>query len=60
MTDKSKTEELTDADLDNVQGAGSRVKQTGDKGVVLSSETFEPNIKGKRDDKGYLIITMEN
>jgi hypothetical protein len=73
MTDKSKTdapqaEELTTEELDDVQGGLGNFeiqdfRKTGDrpsKGIVLSSETEEPNLKQERDKNGYLIITMEN
>ncbi len=55
MTDKSKPETLTDADLDGVQGGfqkvevttafrGSQLKQADGKGAKLSRERAEPFI----------------
>ncbi|MBY4892823.1 hypothetical protein KUL25_08605 [Rhodobacteraceae bacterium N5(2021)] len=58
--------ELSDDDLDAVQGAGNRVQQASTKGVILSSEGREPS-KGvvlssesheptfKRDAKGIVL-----
>lgn len=73
MTDKSKTdapeiEELSAEDLDAVNGgylkigdiAGESIVKRDVKGVVLSSESEEPSFKRERDEKGYLIITMED
>lgn len=69
MTDTTKSEALSDADLDGVQGGmgnfeiqdlTARKTDGSSKGIVLSSESEEPNLKRERDEKGYLIITMEN
>lgn len=63
MTDKTKPEALTDADLDDVQGGAAKqyVKQTDSKGVVLSSESHEPNkgivlsSEGENPNKGIVL-----
>lgn len=62
MTDKSKTEKLSDAELDDVQGGYTEIewnvrKDSGE--AHLKGEKGE-GLKQQRDDKGYLIITMEN
>ncbi len=63
MTDRTKTENLTEAVLDNVQGGGywggaicknsySSVKQAGGEGMVLSSESETTYLKGMPGAKG--------
>ncbi|MBY4892822.1 hypothetical protein KUL25_08600 [Rhodobacteraceae bacterium N5(2021)] len=47
------TTELSDDDLDQVQGAGNRMQQASAKGIVLSSESEEPTFK--RDRKGIIM-----
>lgn len=70
MADKSKIEDLTDADLDDVQGGfqkaevtaqirGSRVKQAGHEGMVLSSETEEPYLRAKNESGKRIVLSSE-
>ncbi len=71
MTDKSKIEELTDADLDGVQGGAgkfeqrragsgaSQVKQVGGKGVVLSSETETTYLKDSKETNKGIVVSSE-
>ncbi|OAN75349.1 hypothetical protein A8B78_16420 [Jannaschia sp. EhC01] len=49
------TTELSDDDLDAVQGAGNRVQQASSKGVVLSSESETTYLSTKGDSKGVIL-----
>ncbi|OAN73569.1 hypothetical protein A8B78_18415 [Jannaschia sp. EhC01] len=62
MTDKSKTENLTDADLDDVQGGFQKIEVTvrKDSGEAHLKDADGKGLKQQRDGDGYLIITMEN
>ncbi|MBY4891839.1 hypothetical protein KUL25_03575 [Rhodobacteraceae bacterium N5(2021)] len=62
MTDKAKTETLTDADLDDVQGGYEKIEWTvrKDSGEAHLKGADGKGLKQQRDGDGYLKITMEN